>query len=49
VKVLGDEALDLKGLAGRRRRALGEELPPINFGDLFFEGDSPIRPDRDDG
>ena len=48
-KVLGDEALDLRGLARRRRQALGDELPPMNFGDTFFGGDSPLHPDRGDG
>lgn len=47
-KVLGDDALDLKGLAHRRRKALGDEPPPLDFGDIFFGGDSPLRPDRDD-
>jgi len=48
-KVLGDEALDLRGLARHRRQALGDELPPMNFGDIFFGGDSPLHPDRGDG
>ncbi len=47
-KVLGDEALDLKSLAQRRRQALGDEPPPLDFGDLFFGGDSPLHPGRDD-
>ncbi len=47
-KVLGEEALDLRRLAQRRRRALGGETPPLSFGDLFFEGESPLHPDRDD-
>ena len=47
-KVLGDDALDLKSLAQRRRQALGDEPPPIDFGDIFFGGDSPLHPDRDD-
>ena len=47
-KVLGDDALDLKGLAQRRRQALGDEPPPLDFGDIFFGGDSPLHPDRDD-
>lgn len=47
-KVLGDDALDLKGLAQKRRQALGDELPPLDFGDIFFGGDSPLHPDRDD-
>ena len=47
-KVLGDEALDLKSLAQRRRQALGDESPSLDFGDIFFGGDSPLDPDRDD-
>ncbi len=47
-KVLGDDALDLKSLAQRRRQALGDEPPPLDFGDIFFGGDSPLHPDRDD-
>ena len=47
VKVLGDEALDLRGLAKRRRQALGEELPPMDFGDFLFGGESPLNPGRD--
>ncbi|MDA0999127.1 MAG: AAA family ATPase, partial [bacterium] len=48
LKVLGEEALDLKSQAQRRRRALGDDIPPIDFGDFFFGGDSPLRPDRGD-
>ena len=47
VKVLGDEALDLRSLARRRRQALGEELPPMDFGDYLFGGESPLNPGRD--
>ena len=47
-KVLGDDALDLKSFAQRRRQALGDEPPPLDFGDIFFGGDSPLHPDRDD-
>jgi len=47
LKVLGDEALDLKSLAKRRRQALGEELPPMDFGDFLFGGESPLNPGRD--
>jgi len=48
-KVLGDEALDLRGLARRQRQALGDEPPPMNFGDIFFGDDSPLHPGRGDG
>ena len=47
-KVLGDDALDLKSLAQRRRQALGDAPPSLDFGDIFFGGDSPLDPDRDD-
>ena len=46
-KVLGDDALDLKSLAHRRRQVLGDEPPPLDFGDIFFGDDSPLHPDRD--
>jgi MoxR-like ATPase len=46
LKVLGEEALDLEGLAQRRRQALGDEPPPMDFGDIFFGDDSPLHPDR---
>ncbi len=48
-RVLGDEALDLKRLAVHRRQALGDEPPPMNFGDIFFGDDSPLHPDRGGG
>ncbi|HJP14156.1 MAG: AAA family ATPase [Nitrospinota bacterium] len=48
-KVLGEEALDLNALARRRRQAMGDEPPPMNFGDIFFGDDSPLHPDRGDG
>ena len=46
VKVLGDEALDLEGLARRRKRALGDQPLPRGLGDFFFEGDDPLHPER---
>lgn len=46
LKVLGEEALDLEGLAQGRRQALGDEPPPMDFGDIFFGDDSPLHPDR---
>jgi MoxR-like ATPase len=45
-KVLGEEALDLEGLARRRKRALGDQALPRGLGDFFFEGDDPLHPDR---
>jgi MoxR-like ATPase len=46
VKVLGEEALDLGGMARRRKRALGDQPLPQGLGDFFFEGDDPLRPGR---
>ena len=46
VKVLGEEALDLGGLARRRKRALGDQPLPQGLGDFFFEGDDPLHPGR---
>ena len=46
IKVLGEEALDLDGLARRRKRALGDQPLPQGLGDFFFEGDDPLHPDR---
>jgi MoxR-like ATPase len=48
-RVLGDEALDLKRMAVRRRQALGSEPPPMDFGDIFFGDDSPLNPGRGGG
>ncbi len=46
-KVLGDEAMDLDGLAAKKRRALGDERLPMGLGDFFFNEDSPLHPDSD--
>jgi MoxR-like ATPase len=46
VKVLGEEALDLEGLARRRKRALGDQPLPQGLGDFFFEGNDPLHPGR---
>jgi MoxR-like ATPase len=46
IKVLGEEALDLEGLARRRSRALGDQSLPKGLGDFFFEGDDPLHPER---
>ncbi len=45
-KVLGEEALDLDGLAKRRSYALGGQGLPKGLGDFFFGEDSPLHPDR---
>jgi MoxR-like ATPase len=46
LKVLGDEALDLDGLAKQRSHALGGQGLPRGLGDFFFEEDHPLHPDR---
>ncbi len=45
-KVLGEEALDLDGLAKRRSYASGGQGMPKGLGDFFFDEDSPLHPDR---
>ena len=45
-KVLGEEALDLDGLAKRRSHALGGQGLPKGLGDFFFDEDSPLHPDH---
>ena len=45
-KVLGDDAVDLDGMAAKRNRALGETQLPQGLGDFFFDEDSPLHPDR---
>ena len=47
-RVLGEEALDLEGLAETRKRALGDEIPGISLGDFFFGADDPLNPDAGD-
>ena len=46
IKVLSEEALDLEGLARRRKRTLGDQELPQGLGDFFFEGDDPLHPGR---
>ena len=46
--VLGEEAVDLEGLARRKRRAMGGQHAPLGLGDLFFSPDDPLHPDADD-
>ncbi|TAJ25044.1 MAG: ATPase, partial [Nitrospirae bacterium] len=46
IKVLGEDALDLEGMARRRTRALGDQPLPQGLGDFFFEGDDPLHPER---
>ncbi len=47
-RVLGEEALDLENLAKRKRNALGGQHSPMGLGDLFFDPDDPLHPDRGD-
>jgi MoxR-like ATPase len=46
-KVLGEEALDLDGMAAKKQRALGDDRLPMGLGDFFFSEDSPLHPDSD--
>jgi MoxR-like ATPase len=48
LKVLGDDALDLDGLARQRRRTFGAGASAMGLGDFFFEQDDELNPDRDD-
>jgi hypothetical protein len=47
-RVLGEEAVDLKKLALRKRRAMGGQHAPLGLGDLFFSPDDPLHPDHDE-
>ena len=47
-KVLGEEALDLDGLAEQRQEALGDEVPGLTLGDFFFGAGDSLNPDADD-
>jgi len=46
-KVLGEEALDLNGLADRKRAAFGDEPSAFGLGDFFFGEGDPLNPDRE--
>jgi MoxR-like ATPase len=46
-QILGDEALDLDGLA-RRRKQSGTDLPSMSLGDYFFPDDADLNPDAKD-
>ncbi|MFQ5444317.1 MAG: AAA family ATPase [Nitrospinales bacterium] len=46
-KILGEDALDLEGLAKKKSRALGSERLPMGLSDFFFDEDSPLHPDFD--
>jgi MoxR-like ATPase len=42
---LGEEALDLRSAAERRRQSLGGNTLPMGLGDFFFNPGSPLHPD----
>jgi len=42
---LGQEAIDLEGLAERKRASLGGDAVPMGLGDFFFDPNSPLHPD----
>lgn len=44
---LGEDALNLEGLAERKRRELGGNALPLGLGDFFFDPDDPLHPDFD--
>lgn len=44
-RCLGDEALDLKALADRKARTLGDASVPMGLGDFFFAPRDPLHPE----
>ena len=46
-KVLGEDAMDLDGLAAKNSRSLQNENFPMGLGDFFFNEDNPLHPDSD--
>jgi len=47
-RCLGEEAIDLEGLARRKNQALGGSSLPMGLGDFFFNPEDPLHPDYDD-
>ena len=45
---LGQEAIDLEGLAERKRASLGGDAVPMGLGDFFFDPQNPLHPDFED-
>jgi len=45
---LGQEAIDLEGLAERKRASLGGDAVPMGLGDFFFDPKNPLHPDFED-
>jgi hypothetical protein len=48
VHCLGEEALDLKALAERKRQTLGGTAVPMGLGDFFFNPGDPLHPDEEE-
>ena len=46
-KCLGDDAIDLQGLAEKKRQSLGGNVLPMGLGDFFFDPSHPLHPDYD--
>ena len=46
-KCLGDEAVDLKSLAARKKQSLGGNAVPMGLGDFFFDPSNPLHPDHE--
>ncbi len=47
VQILGEDALDMEGLAAKRKLS-GEHLPSMNLGDFFFSDDNSLNPDSNE-
>ena len=47
-RCLGPDAADLDQLAKRKLQTLGGDTLPHGLADLFFDGDDPLHPDRED-
>ena len=47
-KCLGEDAIDLEGLAERRNQSLGGNIVPMGLGDFFFNPGDTLHPDDDD-
>jgi len=48
IQCLGDDALDLEGLARTKHRSLGGQSLPLGLGDFFFQSNDPLHPDLGD-
>ncbi len=45
---LGPDAVNLEGLAERKRRTLGGDVSPMGLADFFFDPDDPLNPEQED-